>query len=270
MLEPKKDKEGKLLPFQYGKRRRVAPMEDVLLFFQQISPKERAYKVIFLLMAGARIRVSEACALHMDDFIKNSKFRTFDVRIQKKNVNYIEQKNLPESISAILRGWIWDNKKRISKSGGWVFPHTNKGYPHKRAVNVDQWCIRKRRQLKKLFPGRSFGWTMSPKPKEYKNYDVFKIKKTPGKEYQHVWTPHLMKRLSGTLIQYVEKNPSFTQAMLSHERVDTTERYYIDQAYLLEEKESKVMNKIFDKNFFDSVVREDESAVSVFEELKSL
>jgi hypothetical protein len=74
--------------------------------------------------------------------------------------------------------------------------------------------------------------------------------------------------MSGTLIQLIEKDPSFTQAMLCHENIHTTMKHYVDQATILENREARVINKIFDVQFYDAIKEENVTAPAVWDELK--
>lgn len=265
MLPLRKDAEGNVLPVVTDIRK-VPPLDDVLLFFRfGFAPVERKFKVLLLVQLGARIRIHEVCALNLKDFIKKSDFRRFKVLIQKKKVNKIVEKELPEAIAALLRAWISDNLEWIYAHEGYVFPHTNNRSLYTPPHSVQDWFCKKRKQLSVRFPGRSFGDILSPRIyKDVKNSVVPK----QLSEDTHLWSSHLMKRMSGTLIQLIEKDPKFTQAMLSHENIQTTMKYYVDQATILENREARVINKIFDVNFYDQIKDENITTPAVWDSLK--
>lgn len=221
--------------------------------------------MILLTCLGARIRVAEACALQVQDFT-DSACRKFKVRIQKKKDNVIVEKELPESIAALLRGWIQDNRGFIQEAQGYVFPHrSNNRYWHTQPKHVQDFMIKKRNYLGKIYPERSFKSAIGTAV--YKNVDGSPIPKSKV-ENRYMWSSHLMKRLSGTLIQLIEKNPKFTQAMLSHDNIKVTMTHYCDEAALLERKEGKIMNRIFDQQFYDEILGDNEIAPAVWHNIK--
>jgi integrase len=265
MLPLKKDMHGQVLPVE-TEVRKVPPLDDVLLFFRfGFAPAERKFKVLLLVQLGARIRVHEACALNLADFVRDTNFRRFRVLIQKKKTNKIVEKELPESIAALLRSWISDNLEWIYSKEGCVFPHTNNRSLYTPPHSVQDWFCKKRKQLAAMFPKRSFGDIINPIC--YKNVNNSVIPKHQ-EEATHMWSSHLMKRMSGTLIQLIEKDPKFTQAMLCHENIHTTMKHYVDQATILENREARVINKIFDVTFYDSIKEENVTAPAVWDELK--
>ncbi len=264
MLPLKTDAEGNLLPIQNDRIRKVPPLDDIVLFFKYaFAPAERKFKVMLLTQLGARLRISETCAINLDDFLPNTNFRKFRVRIQKKKNNYITEKEIPEAIAAILRSWIADNKNWIYSRAGYIFPHTNNNYIHTPARSLQNWFCKKRKQLVKLFPKRSFGWTIGQT--RYKTLNS-SIKKNYT-ENRYMWSTHVMKRIAGTLIYKIGKDPELTRILLSHDDAKVTKKYYIDQALLLEEGEAIMMNKCFDQKFYDSIKGENEQAVAVWHEL---
>jgi hypothetical protein len=116
-----------------------------------------------------------------------------------------------------------------------------------------------------MFPKRTFGDIISPII--YQDITRSVIPKHE-KEATHMWSSHLMKRMSGTLIQLIEKDPRFTQAMLCHENIHTTMKHYVDQATILENREARVINKIFDVQFYDMIKEENITAPAVWDTLK--
>lgn len=265
MLPLKKDEHGQVLPVETDIRK-VPPLDDVLLFFRfGFAPAERKFKVLLLAQLGARIRVREACAMRLDDVVKDTNFRRWRFLIQKKKVNKIVEKELPEAIAALLRSWISDNLEWIYSKEGFIFPHTNNRSLYTPPHSVQDWFCKKRKQLAQLFPKRTFADTISPIC--YKNVNNSVVPKH-SEEATHMWSSHLMKRMSGTLIQLIEKDPRFTQAMLCHENIHTTMKHYVDQATILENREARVINKIFDVNFYDSIKEENITAPAVWDELR--
>lgn len=265
MLPLKKNSKGELLPIE-TEIRKVPPLDDVLLFFRfGFAPAERKFKVILLSQLGARIRIREACAMNLSDVVKDSNFRRWRFLIQKKKTNKIVEKELPESIAALLRAWIHDNLEWIYSKQGYLFPHTNNRQVFTPPHSVQDWFCKKRRQLAAMFPNRTFNDVISPIC--YKDVSRSVIPKR-NPESTHLWSSHLMKRMSGTLIQLIEKDPRFTQAMLCHENIHTTMKHYVDQATILENREARVINKVFDSAFYDAIKEETITAPAVWDELK--
>ena len=266
MLPLKKDQKGHVLPIRAERTRKVPPLDDLLLFFSAgIAPGEEKFKVILLLQMGLRCRISEVTAVNLKDVL-DDEFRRYRVLIQKKKDNVIVEKEIPESIAVIVRNWVFKNKEWIYSSDGFLFPHTNSRSKHIPAHNVQSWMCKKRLQLCKLFPSRSFGTIIG-----YRTYNSINKSAVPKQhvEPRYMWSTHLMKRLAGTLIQFVEKDPKFTQAMLSHDDLEVTMNHYVDQATLLENKERKVMNQIFDVNFYESITNTNEIKVPAVFGLKN-
>jgi len=176
----------------------------------------------------------------------------------------IVEKELPESVAAFVRSWVCDNLQWIYSKGGFLFPHPNNRHSHTPAHAVQDWFCKKRKQLSVIFPSRSFGRIVG-----YRHYLKLGKLKVNKVEPIYLWSSHLMKRLSGTLIQLFEKDIKFTQEMLSHDDIDVTLNHYVDQATIMENREQKVINKIFDVNFYDNINSESDHVVAVWQKLKN-
>lgn len=271
MIPLKTDKEGNILPIK-EKGARTPPMDDLLFFFKCcFAPGEEKYRMIFLVQLGSGCRIKEACYLQLSDVVENTNFRKWKVNIQKKKCNEIIVKELPEAIACLLRNWIRNNRHYILANKGFIFPNksNNRTY-HTKPSNVQIWLCKKRKQLIKLYPERSFGKIEGKTT--YKNISTCQTRfgKTKKVESRHMWRSHLFKRLSGTFLYLLKKDPILVKEHLNHAKLATTEQYYIDPLNeVLQNTHTQAINEVFDMNFLDSIRTEDESdVVAVWDELK--
>lgn len=257
MLPLKSDK-----PIKYENNKRIPPVEDIIFFFKHcFNPAERKFKIILLFMLGAGIRIGEACAVNLKDVVGGSNYRSWKVMIQKKKTNYIVNKEIPESIAAHIRSWIIDNERLINEYGGFLFPpsHNHKYMPYTSPKTMQAWFCSKRRQLIKQFPEKSFSWIES-----YRHYKNKNIGGTD--EPLYLWRPHLMKRLTGTLIYLATHDPVLVKEMLCHSKLETTYNHYI--AIAENYNKSKVINKVFDADFYDAINDERSIVSAVWNDIK--
>ena len=279
MLEFAKDEQGRVMPIKNKSQRKICTPEELVFFFKYcFSPNERRYKYILLSQLGCECRVHEACAINLKDFVKGSNYRELDMLIQKKvrtitlkdgttkkvGCNVIERKYIPESIAAYLRQWIKENWTWILEHQGYVFPRSiqqKDEAPYTSPTVVQRWFCKKRQQLIKLYPDKSFGETISTVV-----YNSIENQKTKFSriEGRYLWSSHMFKRFAGTYLYFFTKDPKFTQAMLSHEKFETTQKHYIDNATIMGKAE-KVKNSLYDVKFYESIKRENEDVVAVWE-----
>src|SRR3990167_3042091 len=159
MLPLKTDAAGKPLPIRNHSIDRCPSPEQITTFFRHgFAPGEEKYKVLLLTGMGLRCRIKEICALNIRDMTPNSNGRRWRLLLQKKKINEIQERELPEAIAAILREWILEHQEIIAMKGGYIFPHlTNNRSMHTTAEMVERWFCNKRKQLAKLFPDKGFG-----------------------------------------------------------------------------------------------------------------
>lgn len=271
-------------PIKYKNKEKVCTPEELIFFFKNcFAPKERKQKMILLTQLGCICRISEACAINIRDFHKDSNFRKLDMLIQKKiktitlkngsqkivGDNEIVIKDIPESIAAYLRVWISDNIESIIYHNGYIFPpnpiHNTSYYSPQAMIHF---MSNKRKQLIKLFPDRNFdkiiGFRIYRKDKQLKGHTI----KKEGNLY--LWSTHLMKRFAGTYSYLLTKDPIFTKELLNHKKLSTTEQHYIDPARVLEKnKKVEIINKLFDINFYKAISKENEDIPAVWEEFNT-
>jgi integrase len=252
MIPLKKDR-----PVKFKIRDKVPSPKQLMMFLRYgIAPQEHKFRVMLLCMLGFRCRVGEVCHLNISDCVdpKNNKFRRWYMIIQKKKDNVIEEKTLPESIAAILRLWIFENKERIKDKGGYIFPSTNTRSKMTTPPQVQRWFCKKRIQLfmddPKMwgFMVKEIGFTIVKKRyninKKTYDYDV----KFP----RYMMSSHTMKRFAGTMLYDLTKDPMFVKDMLSHEDLRVTEKHYITQSEFLNKEELEI-NKAFDMGFYEQL-----------------
>lgn len=275
MLPLKKDIEGNILPIKNKNIEKVCRPHELIFFFKHcFSLKERKFKMILLAQLGCECRISEACAINLNDFHKGSEYRKVDMLMNKKvkNINgkikgknVIVTKTIPEAIAAHLRAWVSDNWNFILQNQGYIFPsnHMEKNLPYCNPRTVTIWFSSKRKQLTKLFPDKGFdriiGWRV------YKDG----INKLSGRSPFYLWSTHMFKRFAGTFAYLMTKDPIFTKELLCHEKLETTQKHYIDSASVLTNNSvEKVKNKLFNVSFYEGIKRDDEEIPAVWERIK--
>lgn len=282
MLPLKTDENNQILPVKNKNTRKICSPEELIFFFKNcFSPREKKFKMILLLQLGCECRIREACAVNLDDFVEGSNYRELDMLIQKKvkkltkdgkikyvGENEIERKYLPESIAAHIREWISDNKFWIYEFEGYIFPPSKmqkKGIFTNPKV-VETWFCNKRKQLAEQFPERNFLETIGKRI--YKDISTQKFKKNTV-ENKYLWRTHMMKAFAGTYAYLFTQDAVFTQQLLCHKSLKTTQKHYIDGATIAPpERKIKVKNTIFDVNFYDQIKRENEEIPAVWEQIK--
>lgn len=268
MLPLKVDPKGTPFPVKTRNNEKVCKPDELVFFFKHgFSIKERHFKIMLLTQLGCACRIAEVCAINLNDFHANTNFRVLDMLIQKKyRINEIETKEIPESIAAHLRSYIKQNLDRIIYFNGYIFPpnpvHKTVYYDPKAAI---RWMISKRKQLNSIFPNKGFDKIIGKK--------FYNRKRRFGKESSpdniHMWSTHLMKRFAGTYAYLLTKDAMFVKSLLNHEKLETTQRHYIDIARVIENnKRRKVINELFDKNFYDQIKDDNEDMVAVWDDLK--
>ena len=278
MLPLKTDLDVNILPIKNKNVATVCTPDELVFFFRHcFAPNEKKFKMIFLVQLGCDCRVSEACAINISDFHKGTEFRALDMLINKKVKTYTKEgkprrvgqnvmvtKKIPESIAAHLRAWIHDNKEKIKYYDGFIFPpnHMEKQTPYCNPLSVTHWMASKRKQLIRHFPDKGFdriiGWKIYEE-----EHRLIKTQKVP----RYLWSSHMMKRFAGTYTYLLTHDAVFVQQLLCHERLETTQKFYIDAASVLgNNKEEKVKNTLFDKDFYDSITNEEDNIAAVWEE----
>lgn len=278
MLELKTDEIGRLLPIKNKSISRVCTPQELVFFFRHcFAPNERKFKMILLAQLGCECRVGEAVAINLDDFHKGTNYRELDMLIQKKakrvtlkdgtkkvsGSNVIEHKIIPEAIAAHLRAWIKYKWKWIQECEGYIFPSYVDKNSHISSRVVQSWLCRKRKQLARLFPDRSFGNTIGMR--RYKKYEGRQYKEVT--EPLYLWSSHMMKRFAGTYMYLFTKDLVFTQQLLSHESTDVTQKHYVDGATISKDRE-RIKNALFDINFYDKIKDENEKVAAVWNTIK--
>jgi len=276
MLELKRNEKGITLPIVTKGVEKVCKPEDIVFFFRNcFAPKERKFKMILLMQLGCACRIREACAINLKDFHKDSSFRKLSMLIQKKawtingkvlGKNLIVTKIIPESIAAHIRSWILDNWEWINENQGYIFPGSSR---HKTSyldpLVIQRWFCGKRKQLVSLFPGRGFDKTIGMR--KYKKQQLGVHYETT--EYYHLWSSHMMKRFAGTYTYLMTKDPVFVQHLLAHDKIETTNKFYIDPLRVADNrKQELIKNKLFDEDFYKAITGENDKVTAVWEVLR--
>ena len=284
MLPLKTDEKGFILPIKNKSVRRVCTPEELIFFFKNcFNYREKKFKIILLLQLGCECRIGEACAVNLKDFHENSNYRELDMLIQKKSKwvtkkngtkkiagnNVIERKIIPESIAALIRSWISENWNWILEFNNYIFPPSKmqKTGLYTKPEIVERWMTNKRKQLAEQFPEKTFleviGKTV------YKDISNMKFKKNLV-ENRYLWRTHMMKVFAGTYFYKFTKDLVFVQQLLSHESLKVTEKHYIDGITIAPfKRREKIKNSIFDFNFYENIVSNDEKVIAVWNTIKS-
>lgn len=176
--------------------------------------------------------------------------------------NEIMEKEMPEAIACHIRAWIKDNWQWILSNQGYIFPpnHMEKELPYCNPRTIIGFMSNKRKQLAVLFQDRNFdkitGW-------RFYNGNNNKLH---GKTPIYLWRTHLMKKFAGTYAYLLTKDAKFVQGLLGHEKLETTQKYYIDSATIMQQNSvEKIKNKLFDIGFYESIKQENENIPAVWD-----
>jgi integrase len=183
---------------------------------------ERKYKLLFSILAATGIRVGEACALNLTDFIPGSNFQWFYMKISKKNkANVLRKCYLPLPLAQELKQWILYNYQWIKEKEGFIFPLPNNQHYHINLKQVDAWFSKKRKQLAQAFPTLGFGERIQDIQYAQEVYNHY-LKKTIVRMPMYRFRVHSFRHFYCT---HVHTNPELVMRLIHHDDLKTTLRY---------------------------------------------
>lgn len=217
---------------------RWIPVDQMQEFFAKgfQTKTDQRYKLLCILAMTTGLRISELCAIHLDDFSNNT--RTLKVRLAK--TGDINERILPAFIPGLVLEHVKNHKYGIMLSNGWLFPaYTNKA-THIQPKTAQIWLSKKRKELGGRFLETVYTIEYNT-PRKFYNGNTNK-----QSLYKFAW--HSFRRFFCTyLYKESQYDVKFVCDVIGHRNLQTTTIYL--QSYLSQEQQHTILERIYNHDF---------------------